>query len=95
MTSKEIVMLAKQKYDDLIKHKHSIPKEMRSTFTQTETDNLTQEEERKSSSPPSLQDERMFVQQRADNGIPGTVFSARRRYTLSKRPNKGQKWLTY
>ena len=96
MSSKEIVMLAKQKYDELIKQKPATTTDVQSSSTQTDTEAVAQQKEDDISSLPSLQTEHMFVQQGAEDGIPGSLFTDRGQYKIPGRRKKERlNWLSY
>ena len=96
MSVKEIVMIAKQKYDDLIKQEHSSSiKDVQSTYTQTETDMQGKREEDHKPVPSDIRHESMFVQHPAEDGIPGMLFTDHRPNKMLRRQKKRFKWLTY
>lgn len=96
MSVKEIVMIAKQKYDDLIKQEHSSSiKDVQSTYTQTETDMQEKREDDHKPVPSDFRHESMFVQHPAEDGIPGMLFTDHKPNKMLRRQKKRFKWLTY
>ena len=97
MSVKEIVMvIAKQKYDDLIKQEHSSSiKDVQSTYTQTETDMQEKREDDHKPVPSDFRHESMFVQHPAEDGIPGMLFADHKPNKMLRRQKKRFKWLTY
>ena len=99
MSFKEIVMVAKQKYDELMKHNHASNKDVQFASTQTESDIDTKKDEKEviSPSPPSnRRSAAMFVQQRAEDGIPGKLFTNyEQQKNKQKRLKTKHKWIKY
>ena len=95
MSFKEIVMVAKQKYDELMKHNHASNKDVRFASTQTESDIDTKKDE-KESPPSNRRSAAMFVQQRAEDGIPGKRFTNyEQQKNKQKRLKTKHKWIKY